>query len=80
MIRLIRFFFIIKSYAAVSPVRNTPIVPGTGYRQSGLRIARNPPLRAVPASRPTPSPARENHPAAGSGSAVTPPAIPCQDA
>ena len=42
MIRLIRFFFIIKSYTAVFPGRNTPIIPGTGYRQSGLRIARNP--------------------------------------
>ena len=80
MIRLIRFFFIIKSYAAVFPGRNTPIIPGTGYRQSGLRITRNPPLRAVPASRPTPSSARENHPAAGFGSTATPPAIPCQDA
>jgi len=54
MIRLIRFFFIIKSYAAVFPGRNTPIVPGTGYRQSGLRIARNPPLRAYRPAAPHP--------------------------
>ena len=59
MIRLIRFFFIIKSYTAVFPGRNTPIIPGTGYRQSGLRIARNPPRRhgktirqPVPEARP----------------------------
>lgn len=58
MIRLIRFFFIIKSYAAVFPGRNTPIIPGTGYAS---------PVSAHPESPVTGRTGQPPHPLVGTG-------------